>query len=332
MKQRIRIIAIAVLVLAAVAVVLRLTVFRGGRTAEVSASGTVEITEADLGFQRPGRIDSIGVQEGDEVVTGQELAWLDRSELDAQRGAAQSHRAGAAARLAELEAGYRTEEVAQAREALRAARERETNAAREAERARRLFDGGAISERARDAATTALEIATADRAAASERLDLLERGSRKEQIAAQRAMLAQATAALAQVDAALQNAVIRAPFEGRVTVRHREPGETVAAGMPVVTVANPADRWIRIYVPEDEVGRLVLGQAADIAADAFPDRRYTGSVVFIADEAEFTPRSVQTAKERVKLVYRVKVQLTGDSTYDLKPGLPADVRLRTATQ
>ena len=330
MKYRIRIIAI-VGVLAVVALVLWLTVFAGGTNAEVSASGSVEITEADLGFQRPGRIDSIAVQEGDEVVAGQELAWLDRSELDAQREAAESQRNAAGARLAELEAGFRTEEIAQAREAVRAARERETNAAREAERAQRLFDGGAISERSRDAAVTAHEVATADRAAAAQRLDLLERGSRKEQIAAQRAMLAQATAALTQVEAAIANTVIRAPFAGRITVRHREPGETVAAGMPVVTVANPQDRWVRIYVPEDEVGRLALGEAAEITADAFPDRRYTGSVVFIADEAEFTPRSVQTTKERVKLVYRVKVQVTGDSTYDLKPGLPADVQLRTPT-
>jgi membrane fusion protein YbhG len=330
MTPRIRIIA-AVIVLAVLALVLRLTVFAGGNGGEVTASGTVEITEADLGFQRPGRVDSIAVREGDEVVAGQMLAWLDRQELDAQRDAAQSQRDAATARLAELEAGARSEDVAQAREAVRAATERETNARREGDRARRLFEGGAISERTRDAAATAFEVASADRAAAEDRLDLLERGTRKEQITAQRAIVAQATAALAQVDAALANAVIRAPFPGRVTVRHREPGETVAAGVPVVTVANATDRWVRIYVPGDEVGRLALGQPADITADAFPNRRYDGRVVFIADEAEFTPRTVQTTKERVKLVYRVKVQVVGDSTYDLKPGLPADVRLRAST-
>jgi len=84
---------------------------------------------------------------------------------------------------------------------------------------------------------------------------------------------------------------------------------------------------VRIYVRGDEVGRLALGQTATITADAFPDRQYTGVVTFIADEAEFTPRSVQTTEERVKLVYRVKVRITGDEAFDLKPGLPADVRL-----
>jgi HlyD family secretion protein len=144
-------------------------------------------------------------------------------------------------------------------------------------------------------------------------------------------VVAQAQAALERVNAALDQAVIRAPFAGRVTVRHREPGETVGAGAPVVTLADHADRWVRIYIRGDDVGRLALGQAAEITADAFPDRRYRGEVVYISDEAEFTPRTVQTTEERVKLVYRVKVRITGDDGFDLKPGLPADVRLVAPT-
>jgi len=304
--------------------------FRGdGEAGPIVASGTVEITQASLGFQRPGRIERLDVREGDEVVAGQEIAALDRSEVLAERHAAESQRAAAAARLAELEAGFRSEEIAEARAALRAATERAANAAREAERARRLFEGGAISERQRDGAATALEVADADRAAAAERLALVETGPRSEQIAAQRAVVAQAAATLARVDAALDQTVIRAPFAGRVTIRHREPGETVAAGAPVVSLSDHADRWVRIYIRGDEVGRLALGQAAEITADAFPDRTYRGEVIYISDEAEFTPRTVQTTEERVKLVYRVKVRITGDEALDLKPGQPADVRLAT---
>jgi len=312
---------------ALVVAVLVVAIRRDGAEGAIVASGTVEITEATLGFQRPGRIERLDVREGDVVAAGQEIAALDRSELLAERQVAASQRAGAAARLAELEAGSRSEEIAQAREALRAAVERAANAAREAERARRLFEGGAISERQRDAAATALGITGADRAAAAERLALVETGPRSEQIAAQRAVVAQAAASLARVDAALDLAVIRAPFAGRVTLRHREPGETVSAGAPVVSVSDQADRWVRIYVRGDEVGRLALGQPAEITADAFPTRTYGGEVIYISDEAEFTPRTVQTTEERVKLVYRVKVRITGDPGFDLKPGLPADVRL-----
>jgi HlyD family secretion protein len=112
-----------------------------------------------------------------------------------------------------------------------------------------------------------------------------------------------------------------------VTIRHREPGETVAAGAPIVSVIDLADRWVRIYVPEDDIGRVRIGQPASITVDSWPDRTYEGRVVFIASEAEFTPSNVQTQKERVRLVYEVKVRITGDPGYELKVGTPADVRL-----
>jgi HlyD family secretion protein len=141
-------------------------------------------------------------------------------------------------------------------------------------------------------------------------------------------VVAQAEASVGQVDAAIEYAVIKAPFDGLVSLRHREPGEIVQPGAPVLTIINPDDRWVRIYVRGDEVGRVKIGQAATITADSYPEREYEGRVIFIASEAEFTPRNVQTTAERVKLVYRIKVQITGDPSFDLKPGLAADVRLQ----
>jgi HlyD family secretion protein len=90
---------------------------------------------------------------------------------------------------------------------------------------------------------------------------------------------------------------------------------------------NPNDRWVRIYVPETKIGAVKTGGDATITTDTFPDKPYRGVVVFIASEAEFTPKTVQTAEERVKLVYAVKVRITDDPSQDLKPGMPADVRL-----
>jgi HlyD family secretion protein len=295
----------------------------------IVASGTVEATEADLGFQQPGRLDSITVREGAAVTAGTELAWLDRDELFARLESAERARAAASARLTELERGFRSQEIAQGREALRAAAQRLVDAKRELERAERLFAGGAISRRDLEAAQTAVTVADAQHESAREQFSLLETGPRAEQITAQRALVAQAEASVAQARAALAQAVITAPFDGRVTVRHREPGEAVSPGAPVLTVADLNDRWVRIYVRGDEVGRVSLGQKAEVTADAYPDRTYPAEVMFIADEAEFTPRNVQTAEERVKLVYRVKVRILTDSTHDLKPGLPADVRLMT---
>ena len=184
-----------------------------------------------------------------------------------------------------------------------------------------------MSRQSLDNQESAYTLALAERDRLQEQLHLLRSGARPEQVAAQRALLAQAEAALVQTDATLGHAVVVAPFPGSVTRRQREPGEVVSAGLPVVSLANLADRWVRIYVREDEVGRVRLGEKAEISVDAFPGKTYAGEVIFISQEAEFTPRNVQTKEERVKLVYRVKVRVVGDSAQDLKAGIPADVKL-----
>ncbi len=325
-RRRIALVVVAVI---AVAITLWFTLLRGGDGGGITASGTVEATEADLGFQVPGRTERIAVREGDSVEEGQELAWLDRAETLARLEAAEAQAEAARALLTELASGFRSEEIAQGRAALRAAEQRKSDAARDLERARRLFEGGAVSQQQLDNAETAYELTSAEHANALEALQILETGPRRERIAAQQAVVAQADAAVAQIEAALDFAVIRAPFAGLVTVRHREPGETVGAGSPVITLMNPNDRWVRIYVRADDVGRIAIRQPAAISGDAYPDRAYQGEVVFIASEAEFTPRNVQTTEERVKLVHRVKIQITGDPGFDLKPGLAADVRLES---
>jgi HlyD family secretion protein len=323
-------IPIVVVVIVALILVLRFVVFRSTNDASVIlASGTVEATQADLGFQMPGRIEQIDAHEGDVVEQSARLAWLDRTELQARKVAAEAQVDAARATLRELETGSRSEEIAQARSALAAAEQNLTNATRDFERTTRLFEGGAVSRQVLDHQETALEIAQSEYDRAREQLQMVETGPRVERIAAQRAIVAQARAAAAQIDAALNNALIVAPFDGLVTVRHREPGEVVPAGAPVLTIINPDDRWVRIYIRQDQVGRVAIGQSATITADSYRDREYQGRVVFIASEAEFTPRNVQTTAERVKLVYRVKVQITADESFDLKPGLAADVRLET---
>jgi HlyD family secretion protein len=291
------------------------------------ASGTVEATDAQLGFQAPGRIVSLSPREGDRVTAGQELARLDRAELEARRAQSEAQVDAARAALAELESGSRREEIAQARAALAAADERRQDAERDLGRTRRLYEGGAVSREALDKAQVALDVARAQRTQVAEQLRLVEAGPRQERKAAARAQVNQAEAAVQGVEATLSNTVLTAPFDGLVTVRHREPGEVVPAGSPVLTLMDPRSRFVRIYIPENRVGAVQLGTRAAITADTYPGKTYPGEVSFIASEAEFTPKSVQTTEERVRLVYEVKVRVTGDPGFDLKPGLPADVRL-----
>ncbi len=293
----------------------------------LAASGTVEATEAQLGFAAAGRIEEISVREGDRVASGDELSRLDRSEMTARRDEADSRIDSARALLRELERGSRTEEIAQAKAARDAAGKRVEDAARDLERSRTLHHGGAIPKEALDKAELSVELSQKELERAEEQLRLLEAGPRPERIEAQRAALAQAEASLRAIDAALDQMILHAPFDGLITVRHREPGEAVSLGAAVLTLMNPNDRWVRIYVREDRIGAVRVGAGAEIRCDTFPEKSYEGEVRFIASEAEFTPKNVQTAEERVRLVYAVEVRITSDPGGDLKPGMPADVRL-----
>jgi HlyD family secretion protein len=294
--------------------------------AAILASGTVEATQAELGFQASGRLETITVREGDQVTAGTQFANLDQSELLAQREVARAQVAAAKAGLSELLAGSRKEEIAHARAALSVAMEKRDYAARDVERLAPLAEQSLISRQAYDQQRTNLSVSQGEVAKAKEDLQILVTGPRAEKIEAQRAALAQAQATVERIDAMLAQTVLKAPFTGTVTVRHREPGEALQPGTPVVTVRNFDDRWVRVYIPGDEVGNLTLNQPATITADANPNAQYKGTISYIASVAEFTPRNVQSTKDRVKLVYEVRVRIAGDSTVALKPGLPADVR------
>lgn len=309
------------------ALVVVFIVTRGDADGALTASGTVEGTEALVGFRTAGQVVAVHVREGDEVVAGAVLAVLDTTALHARRLQAQAQAESARALLQELEAGARPQEAAQARSAADAARAKLEDARRDLERTRVLYEGGVVSREAYDKAATAERVLREQHEQAREQSSLVSEGPRSERIRAQRAQLAQAEAALAEIDALIADAVVRAPFEGVVTVRHREPGEVVAPGAPAVSLLNRGDRWVRIYIPEDRLAAVRLGAPAAITTDTYEDRRYEGAISFIASAAEFTPKSVQTAEERVKLVYSAKVRITGDAGYDLKPGMPADVRL-----
>jgi HlyD family secretion protein len=324
MKTVARVVLVLALVTTATWLVLR---GRSDANGALTASGTVEATDADLGFQVAGRVLELGVEEGDAVTAGTVLARLDTGELDALLEGAMAQLEAAEARLAELERGARPQEVVTAEAVVRAAATRAEEARTERDRAMTLFDGGAISRQALDRAASAFEVANAALEQAEEQRALVEEGPRSETIRAQRAGVAQARANVTRAEAALANAVVTAPFDGIVTIAHREPGETVTPGSPVVTLLAPDDRWVRIYVPEDQMGRVQLGLAAAIVSDTYPDRVYDGEVVFVGNEAEFTPRNVQTAEERTKLVYPVKVRIGGDPDFELKPGIPVDVTL-----
>jgi HlyD family secretion protein len=303
---------------------------RNGNTGPFEGSGTVEATESELGFTAAGRIDMVAVVEGDTVARGAELARLDQSELAARRDQAAATAASAEASLLELQRGSRPEELRQAEAAAQGAEFDAKTAERSAVRARELHAKQVLSDQELDQAENALGLARTREVQTREALRLAKAGPRKERVDAARANAAAANATVRALDATIANTVIHAPFPGVITVRQHHPGEIVQPGAPVLTLLDRTDRWVKVYVPETRIGSVHVGQAAHITTDTFPGRRYPGRVSYVSSEAEFTPKTVQTREERVKLVYAVKVRIEGDPSYELKPGMPADVGLETA--
>src|SRR5438034_242759 len=207
-------------------------------------------------------------------------------------------------------------------DAVAEARRREC-AERELARVRQLFAKELVAFQEVDRALNLFDAALANEAGAREKLALLEAGPRPDAVAAARAQVGEARAALALTQARLADTRLVSPLTGIVLRKSMEVGETATPGAPILTLIDPNDLWLRAYVSETDLGRIRLGQAAALTVDAFPGRMVAGVVREIASEAEFTPKNVQTKKERVNLVYRVKIGVSNPDGV-LKPGMPAD--------
>jgi multidrug resistance efflux pump len=161
---------------------------------------------------------------------------------------------------------------------------------------------------------------------AQARLDELEAGPTEEDVALAEAQVGQAEAGVALIDARLDQLTLRAPMDGVVSTRSAQVGETATAGRPLLTIANLDEVTLVLYIPENRIGQVDIGQEVEVEVDSFPDRTFIGYVDSIAGEAEFTPRNVQTKEERVNLVFAVDVTLPNPN-HALKAGMPADATL-----
>jgi HlyD family secretion protein len=325
MKKRLIAIPI-VAVVAAAAVYVGLKSGTPSPSSVLKISGNIEVKSVELSFNIPGKTTTRLVSEGMPVKAGQTVASLDTAELEHELELRKAELGMAQARLAELTAGYRVEEIGQARAALARARAEATRAEAEFTRQRELRDQGLISTREYETAEAAGHSTRAQYQEASQKLALLANGPRKEQIAEARERVRQAEAAYGVASRRLEYATLVSPLTGMVLADHIEPGERVAAGTPVVTVADLSNVWLRGFIDEADLGRVKLGQRVRVSTDGSARTVHAGRVSFIAEEAEFTPKSVQTAKERVKLVYRLKVDIA-NPRHELKPGMPADAEI-----
>jgi HlyD family secretion protein len=286
-EQRRIIIPVVILLLLALIAFIYYQAHRGTET--ILLSGTVEVTEVEISPELSAKVVILYHREGDEVEEGDSLLDLDKSNVEAQ-----------------LQAAEAAQQAAEAQGSL--ARAKMENAERDFNRSRKLYQAKAIAKSTFDAAQTAYKIAQ----------DTYETS------------LNQYKGAQAQVETLnvqLQKTHIVSPIAGVVLERNVEAGEVVYPGIVLMTIGDLQRPWVRVYIGEPDIGRVRIGQEATVVTDAYPRRDFPGTLRYIADEAEFTPKNVQTRQERVKLVYEARVYLSNKEGI-LKPGMPADVSLR----
>lgn len=286
------------------------------------------------------------------------VQWQRRT-LDADVSLHDAELKSAQAHLAELLAGSRPQEIQQARAEVADAKAQHNQAQSDWTRALDLIKDDDISKQQYDQYRTRLDSTAALLHQANERLALVVEGPRKEDIDAARADVSRAQAALQASEAnqlelkrreqdvlahradiaralaqigithsQIDDTVVRSPIDGVVLVKSAEVGEVLAAGTTVVTIGDIDHPWLRAYVSETDLGRVKWGAPASLSTDSFPGKTYPGHVSFIASEAEFTPKQIQTNEERVKLVYRIKIDVDNRS-HDLKLNMPVDAEIQT---
>jgi len=298
---------------------------------QLALSGNIEAHESLVGFKVAGRIVDLPVEECQQVEQGALLARLDDADLKQRVRIDEAGIHVRESNLALTEAGTRHQEVKAAQQTMMDAQADLDEKKLDNDRAQKLFAKDEVSAQDRDLAATALKRAQAIFEGSQQRYNEAVEGSRKEDIAIAQANLNEASANLGLSQVNLSYTVLRAPSDGVVTVRQAELGEVVSPGSPVITLADLDHIWLRAYIDETDLGRISWGQEATITTDTYPGKQYHGRISFISSTAEFTPKSVQTTKERVTLVYRIKIDIDNPK-HELKPGMPADAHIALAAQ
>jgi len=289
-----------------------------GANDSLLVSGNIEAHESVVSFKAvQSRVVALPFEEGQWVKEGTLLARLDDADYRQQ--------------VAIDEAAIRVQEqqLASAKQKLEAARATLVSDRADLEqkqidlaRNQKLWEEKVISADQRDRTETALKQSEA----VMQRDLAMQRGAERE-IAVAQANIESSKANLALAKIMLGYTMLRAPFSGVILTRNSELGEVIQPGTPVVTMADLEHVWLRAYVSETDLGRIRWGQAATLRTDTYPDKGYAGRISFIASNAEFTPKSVETHKERVTLVYRIKIDVE-NPYHELKPGMPADATIR----
>jgi HlyD family secretion protein len=292
----------------------------------LAASGIIETTDVTVSSRVAGNILRMKAHEGDRVSAGDTIAVVDDTDLRLQTAQLRAAVDVSQAQYDLARNGSRPEDIAQSDESVQQAKANLDNAEDDQRRYTELLKVGSISQKDYENVRTRYEVALRQYKAAQIGSQKLRRGTREEDIAAARARVEQARAQLAATEKKIADCAVLAPVAGVVTRKGTEEGEFVNVGTGIVTISQTETVKLKIYIAEDELGKVKLGQKADLVIDTFKDKHYIGQVTYISPTAEFTPKNVQTKDDRVKLVFEVQIEVPNRNG-ELKSGLTADAKL-----
>jgi HlyD family secretion protein len=328
MPKRIIIIAVIAIALALAAIFTSGFGLWSGDDGQAEFYGNVDIREVDLAFEQSGRITEMNFDEGERVEKGAVMAIIDQQSLGDDLRAAQARLTSARAQLVKSRNGNRPQEIGAAAAQVDQARAQLKQARAAWERRRDLVASGAVSRAQFEQSREAYEVAQAAVSNASQRLSLLRAGSRREDIAANAAAVAQAEADVAQARTRLSEGQLVAPSGGIILSRVQEPGAIVSPGATIYTLTIDKPVYIRAYAPETQLGLLTPGSKVTVRTDS-SDKIYHGTIGYVSPSAEFTPKTVQTEDLRADLVYRFRV-VVKDPDNALRQGQPVTLTLARA--
>ncbi len=292
----------------------------------ISASGTIESVNVTISSKTSGTINKINFKEGDRVKKGDLLVEISHDLLDIQLRQSEAGVELANAQLKLLRSGARREDIKQSEELVKQARINMELAKQDKERAEELYRQDATTKKLYDDAMGRYDLTLTQLNSAKENLAKVKTIVRPEEIEQAQANLKKAVSVADLLKQNIEDCRVFAPSDGFVSKKFIEEGENAVMGGSLLRLSNLETVNLVIYIPETDLAKVKLGQNAEIKIDAYKDKVYTGKVIFISPEAEFTPKNIQTPDERTKLVFAIKIEIPNPQ-FELKPGLPADAKI-----
>ena len=297
----------------------------------IEASGTIESVNVTISSKSSGQIKKILFNEGDHVKKNDLLVEIDHDLLDIQLRQAEASLDLANAQLKLQISGSRKEDIRQTEDLLKQAKINLDQAKTDKDRMTELYNTNAVTKKQLEDAETRYDLTQSQYNASRENLQKIRNIVRPEEIDQSRANVKRNIASIDLLKQNIEDCKIIAPVDGIISKKYLEECENVAPNNSILKLSNLETVNLLIYVNEVELGKVKLGQQADISIDTYKDKVFKGKIIFISPEAEFTPKNIQTQDERTKLVFGVKIEIPNPQ-FELKPGMPADAKLNYGNQ